>query len=408
VELDQDEVLLSERNFSINLYVLDAGKLLVTQQHRSGSVIELMELTQPGVVFGELSVVGKLRSFVTITSREKGTKVSVLKASLMVNLLRADPEMAVRFFRQLAKKLAMIFHSQSHVLDYPVGIYRSVSLIENAIPSDQLRMEDFLAQHFPALNSSIPIKMFDCMLESNLIHQHLRKGQLLLTQGYLCCEGGLLGPKIKEAWELSLCKLKKKGNSSVIVTNSKSNKKVVAKFKSVEERDSFFNLAESITSTPEVSNYASVPQSSLDYEILQETGSYFCMTAEDWNELLQSNVRGSGNDIPERVIEYGRGDTVIQAGHKYNMFAQIIEGSCSLTRGDRVTYLGQGEIIGELSFLTDLQCDFTVTACEDKTSVYMINGSYINELLISNPLLVAKFYRHLSSVLAIRVQDLFV
>jgi CRP-like cAMP-binding protein len=131
------------------------------------------------------------------------------------------------------------------------------------------------------------------------------------------------------------------------------------------------------------------------------------MTTEDWNELLQVNLTPRASvERPERVIEYGRGDTVIQAGHKYNMFAQIIQGSCSLTRGERITYLGQGEIVGELSFLTDLSCDFTVTACEDKTSLFIINGSYINELTQTNPLLAAKFYRHLCSVLAVRVQDL--
>ena len=70
-----------------------------------------------------------------------------------------------------------------------------------------------------------------------------------------------------------------------------------------------------------------------------------------------------------------------------------------------VGYAKKGEVIGELMFLTECTPNVSVIADEDVKMV-VLNGAYIKEKLFnSNPDLAVRFYRHLCSIIAYRIND---
>jgi CRP-like cAMP-binding protein len=103
------------------------------------------------------------------------------------------------------------------------------------------------------------------------------------------------------------------------------------------------------------------------------------------------------------VLLYSRGDSVIAEGQKYNMIGKIIDGSCKISFGPAHSLIGQGEVLGEVPFLTGLIPNLSVVACEDCTGIQVIDGDYINsDVSTDDPVLAAKFFRYLSSLLSLR------
>lgn len=135
----------------------------------------------------------------------------------------------------------------------------------------------------------------------------------------------------------------------------------------------------------------------VDLSLLRDISHSFSMTNDDWTELYHHDM----NNNP-CTINYVPGDTIIQAGQKYAMLGKIVSGSCRVTYVDNKNpvWLGKGEILGEISFLTEEHSNCTIVACEP-TTIQILDIIYIkSELRMTNIATAAKLYRYLCSVIA--------
>lgn len=118
------------------------------------------------------------------------------------------------------------------------------------------------------------------------------------------------------------------------------------------------------------------------------------MSPKDWAYLLPTPME----------LTLNRSESLMTAGQQYNMFGKILDGSCRLGYGSSQLLIGQGEVLGEIPFLTGLAPSVSVVACENGTKVLVIDGTYINcDVAASAPLVAAKFFRYLASTLTIRM-----
>ena len=126
------------------------------------------------------------------------------------------------------------------------------------------------------------------------------------------------------------------------------------------------------------------------------------MLPEDWKKLLEGAV----------THEYKTGDVIIQQGQQHQRIYQIASGCCNVVvdtpegRKALVT-LVTGALMGELTFLdpSNQKATASVLAGSDDCSIYIIEGHFINMLMVDQPQLAGKFYSYLCSILAKRHSD---
>jgi CRP-like cAMP-binding protein len=140
-----------------------------------------------------------------------------------------------------------------------------------------------------------------------------------------------------------------------------------------------------------------------EFKLLRSYGTNFSLSPEDW-EFLLTSARQEFNPL---IVTFSRGDAVLVAEQKYNMFGLLMEGSCRVNFGPSHALIGQGEIIGEVPFLTGKSPTVTLIACEDNTRVRIIDGDFLTaDVATLHPFVAAKFFRYLSSSLSSRFSKL--
>lgn len=133
------------------------------------------------------------------------------------------------------------------------------------------------------------------------------------------------------------------------------------------------------------------------------------MSPDEWAIIL--NINQKGNNLREAActLTFDTGDVILRKGQRHCMLAQVLKGSCAVTPRhctSPTTFIGCGEIIGDIEFLADCSSVSTITASENNTSICVIDRKYIQEdLTNNNPLLAAKFYRQLCQGLSIRFRN---
>jgi len=117
---------------------------------------------------------------------------------------------------------------------------------------------------------------------------------------------------------------------------------------------------------------------------------------EDWTLILKGS----------RIIEFKKGDIVIEEGTHIQQLFQIVRGTCSIVKKGISRILGRissdDGIFGEISFIEGDRASASVIAAED-TSIQVIEAYFLCVLFAHYPDIAGRFYHYLSSVLSKRV-----
>jgi len=141
-----------------------------------------------------------------------------------------------------------------------------------------------------------------------------------------------------------------------------------------------------------------------DAPVVEESPDGNFLRPEEWNLLL-------GGEKRDKTMTVAKGDVIIREGQKYSLICQIVSGSCRIEKlvpgsDEENVVLGvlhPGELFGEITFLTEGVASASVVA-EDDVELYFIDGSYLkDELFLSHPQLVVRFYHYLCRILSARI-----
>ena len=121
------------------------------------------EIADPGAVVGELSVAGHVRSVASIISKDPNTEIYEIDIAQFLSLLQTDINLALRFFKQLAKKLANLLYKQAiEGVEMNQKDWESSPWLENSTKERNYRDDDlvvFARNNFPELPSTeLPVK----------------------------------------------------------------------------------------------------------------------------------------------------------------------------------------------------------------------------------------------------------
>jgi len=129
----------------------------------------------------------------------------------------------------------------------------------------------------------------------------------------------------------------------------------------------------------------------------KSSGKYLDLlpSKDDWSLILKGS----------RIIEYKKGDYVIEEGTHICQLFQIVKGSCSIVKKGIPRLLGKishdDGIFGEISFIEGGEASASVIALED-TSIQTIEAYFLCVLFSHYPI-AGRFYHYLASVLSKRV-----
>jgi len=82
---------------------------------------------------------------------------------------------------------------------------------------------------------------------------------------------------------------------------------------------------------------------------------------------------------------------------------RVVSGSCTAKAMSREFRLTEGDIFGEISFMTGSSVKVYEVITNETTFVNMIDGYYLNVLFQHYPVLAGKFYRWIAAVLCSRL-----
>jgi CRP/FNR family transcriptional regulator, cyclic AMP receptor protein len=100
-----------------------------------------------------------------------------------------------------------------------------------------------------------------------------------------------------------------------------------------------------------------------------------------------------------------RGQVLVRQGEPIESLYLILSGQFAVTTGDRVVNrIGQGELVGEISFLDSRPPTATVTAIEDST-VLSLPSSRLRSKLRTDTGFASRFYLALGVMLSHRLRD---
>jgi hypothetical protein len=161
-----EDVILQEGSFSMNLILLESGVLELSHL-RNGKNEVFAEVTVKDAIVEEYSLLGTLRSSMTITAKSDETRVIFVKACYLQTLLKSYPETSLRFYRATARKFATILHNHYLRLANPTHHHtndpdwnrtwyriNSDARVNSSLEHDLLGVRE----HFPSLMpSDVPV-----------------------------------------------------------------------------------------------------------------------------------------------------------------------------------------------------------------------------------------------------------
>jgi len=136
--------------------------------------------------------------------------------------------------------------------------------------------------------------------------------------------------------------------------------------------------------------------------LTESTEAGINMGPDDWTRLIEGAT----------LAAYRKGDKIVEEGKKHQRIYHIATGSCDISKdtpdGPRhLVSLPQDSVFGELTFLDprNQQATASVIAGSDDCTVNIIEGSWINLLMVDHPQIAGRFYNYLCSILAKRLSE---
>lgn len=227
-------------------------------------------------------------------------------------------------------------------------------------------------------------KDFSCSLERKVsLHGHL-----LVSRTHLCFFANVFGFKTREVFPVRDVQNIVKNGEHIEITgrdkqfvlgdlsNPTKTLLTLRKLKYLSEHDVSARLVDS--SAGEV--------------VEDDAQEGIVLTEQDWH-LFQEGAR---------AVTFAKGEPVLREGDRSSSLYQIARGSVSIEKnGVSLRLLEEGHIFGEMSFLErGGQVSANVVAADEKVTVYVIDGGFIEGLLKVEPGLPGRFYKYLANILA--------
>lgn len=136
------------------------------------------------------------------------------------------------------------------------------------------------------------------------------------------------------------------------------------------------------------------------------------MNADDWALLLDKKSRGF------EIVTFKKNEYIVREGQKHHRIYQLFSGSCRVEKllENHETKLlttlypkpaPDAEVFGELTFIDskNQRATASVVADSDETVITILEGWFINALMVDYPLLGGKIYRYFCNILITRIAE---
>jgi len=282
--------------------------------------------------------------------------------SLVVELFKAHPGLASRFYKLLAIKLATrlrALNEKRTVKRYSSRISESIDIIdprgstsprneedtpsENESNQEIKKKENELNEKFDLPQSEVFITSVECCIRMPM----KLFGYLYIFREHICFEANVFGLNNKEVFEIkSISNITSNKGTILNIYNEKGKK---FKFFEIVNFQETYNLVNSLwTSAIKVPDETQQPLKLSNR--LNKTSNTFTMSAEDWDLL----IKGS------EIKEYKEGDVIVLQGSYHQKIYQIAKGICKIVinldgRDKFLVNLQKGDIFGEMTFLEKVQ-----------------------------------------------------
>lgn len=386
-----------------NLYRIKIGRCRVEKNTPNGR--KVLGMMGPKSVFGDTSVLPVMKLATASVVSDAETLLQVIEVAILFEVLKTNPILSLKFYRQIAIKLAQRLKSlhTGHVRR-PKKKRTSRLLLEEESKEGNFLDKEFRLK-FGLPDDEVTIKCSPCILKG-VMKKH---GTLFVSQRYVCFESHVFGLTTKEV--ISLSKVTK------IEVSKKRELKIATKSKKIylilENLDEFHSLLVSLCSNssdtqeegPEYADPKVLKARKSQKKIFgssshEESDFSGGMTKLDWNKVQQGF----------KCITYKRDEPIITQGTMHHRIYQIAKGRCRIeiqrdSDTQIVGYVEEGALLGEMSFLEDTAATASVISDEDSVDVYVLEGCFINILFVKFPDLAGRFYCYLASVIATRLKE---
>lgn len=384
-----------------NLYRIKIGRCRV--EKNSGNGRKVLSVMGPSSVFGDTSVLTSMKVATASVVSDAETFLQVIEVTILFEVLKTNPVLAMKFFRQMAIKLAQRLKNLHTAPDRRGKKKRaSTLLLENESNMRSLADREYQTK-FGLPDDEVTIKSSSCILRGVM----KKYGTIYVSQRYLCFESYVFGILAKEVILLShvqKIEVTKKRDLKIGLKNKKL-------YFQLENIDEFHSLITSLCANS--SDFKEEPEYA-DPKVLKARKSLkkvFGSSSHEDEDIGDGMTRTDWNIVQQgfKSIIYSRDEALITQGTINSRIYQLAKGRCriEIAKGAEtqvIGYVEEGALLGEMSFLEESAATASVIADEDIV-VYVLEGYFINSLFVKYPDLSGRFYCHLCSVIASRLRE---
>jgi len=392
VKLENGATVLEAGSTCDSVFCLQHGKLQVlARSDQSSSKTVVTSVEKRGSIVGELNVLDIGPSESTIVAKGKA-ELSKVRVADLYDVFLEELDLGKRYYQFLGRQLAIVLGSAfSEVAKHRKRMDQRCPEAKEQVQREVAELgmpRHTLRARFSCRPTSEP--MCFCTLSVYRSFVHVRATHF----------GVHTADRIKHSAIVDVS-LEPSGKVFVLLLRSAARSWKLA-FEEEEEAKQAYELVRgSAALTPEdgvSESEASGPDSS--------DASPLAMTVGDWR-LLATNS--------DFVMALAADDMVMEQGQRYQMVCLVLEGRCRVEAAGAskdgagtartVAWLEQGDVFGEMSFLTGAPATASVAAdCASKVCV--VTYDKLEQLFRQEPALVLKLYHHLCKFVAFRIESI--
>eukprot|EP01127_Copromyxa_protea_P017174 TRINITY_DN5202_c0_g1_i1.p1 TRINITY_DN5202_c0_g1~~TRINITY_DN5202_c0_g1_i1.p1 ORF type:complete len:1213 (+),score=239.05 TRINITY_DN5202_c0_g1_i1:596-4234(+) len=433
--------LIQEGKPNQHLIRIKSGKLGVEKLQADGTK-KLVAVMGEGEVVGDTAMIKGSLATASIVVNSARAEYEEISVDVLYTILETSPALSMRFYRQVARKLALFLKSlhgpkptnddDSEDDDEGTGSASEEKSLKNTNSVSKtsaatattatantantnnaemaktmgrtsvMKENETLQSRFHLPASEVMLKMTDCICYKGAVK---KAGKLYLFRRHLVFEAQVFGMKQVDNYELWKFKEVKMAKDKLKVkTKSKS-----LEFSGIENLDTFTQLLSAFVleaAEDPLKGNSKQQKQQKQLAAVAPKEKYVEMTGEDWDLVMSVAV----------FRDYKPGETIIEEGIEGPVkLYQINRGRVIITKktGDQTLTLGsmeRGQVMGELSFL---EASSTLTATPSASivadscgaNISIISAHRLYVLFVSYPVLSGHFYSYLATTLSTRLRE---
>eukprot|EP01128_Nolandella_sp_AFSM9_P006703 TRINITY_DN350_c0_g3_i1.p1 TRINITY_DN350_c0_g3~~TRINITY_DN350_c0_g3_i1.p1 ORF type:complete len:1270 (+),score=401.91 TRINITY_DN350_c0_g3_i1:33-3842(+) len=414
VQKSKDERFIEQGRQNLSLFRVESGKIRVEKSTTPGGPKKVLVKLGPGTVLGDTSVIPSMKAATADVLADEPVTLKAISINILFGLFRGNPGLSMRFYRQMARKLATQLRSlHSKKAPPPTDDEESESdeegVVKKQIQEVKPKEEEGVKMDAETLEL---LKKFELPLTENLIISCecslkgiLKKvGVLHVFSNNICFESNVFGSSNKDVFlleDITDLAVDKKGLR--LTCNKKKHQYINVKNLTAFKAMVVPLWAEALNNPTKVptkkSKKAKLKKTATQSAARAEKSEAVTMLQEDW-ELLIDGAKSH---------HYHAGDYIIKEGMEHLRIYQIATGRAAIKKNTPngeilLGHLEANSLFGEMTFLEKGEATASIIA-EGPCQVYIIEGYFINILFVNHPALAGRFYSYLATILAQRLSD---